>query len=134
MLEASNNNVLPAIPGKRYFTIGEVSDLCAVKPHVLRYWETQFGMLRPKKNRAGNRMYRPDEVKMLLGIKELLYHRRFTIAGARRRLLDERKDDAPQQLDLAVTEAAERKLLVHEIKTELKQLLGRLRGREPVRS
>ncbi|MBI5711001.1 MAG: MerR family transcriptional regulator [Candidatus Eisenbacteria bacterium] len=119
---------------KLYRSISEVSELVGVKPHVLRYWETQFGMLRPKKNRAGNRMYRPDEVKMLLGIKELLYHRRFTIAGARRRLLDERKDDAPQQLDLAVTEAAERKLLVHEIKTELKQLLGRLRGREPVRS
>ncbi len=119
---------------KLYRSISEVSELVGVKPHVLRYWETQFGMLRPKKNRAGNRMYRPDEVKMLLSIKELLYHRRFTIAGARRRLLDERKDDAPQQLDLAVTELAERKLLVHEIKTELKQLLGRLRGREAFRS
>ena len=119
---------------KLYRSISEVSELVGVKPHVLRYWETQFGMLRPKKNRAGNRMYRPDEVKMLLSIKELLYHRRFTIAGARRRLLDERKDDAPQQLDLAVTELAERKLLGHEIKTELKQLLGRLRGREAFRS
>ena len=70
---------------KLYRSISEVSELVGVKPHVLRYWETQFSMLRPKKNRAGNRMYRPDEVKVLLHIKELLYQRKFTIAGARRR-------------------------------------------------
>src|SRR5438876_3719686 len=79
-----------------YRSISEVSELVGVKPHVLRYWETQFSMLRPKKNRAGNRMYRPEEVKLLLRIKELLYERRFTIAGARRRLLDERKEPVPQ--------------------------------------
>ena len=67
-----------------------------MKPHVLRYWETQFSMLRPEKNRAGNRMYRPDEVKLLLRIKDLLYDRRYTIEGARRTLLDERQEESPQ--------------------------------------
>ena len=76
-----------------------------MKPHVLRYWETQFSMLRPRKNRAGNRMYRPDEVKLLFRIKELLYDRRFTIAGAKRHLLDQRKDPAPQQVELVFGEA-----------------------------
>ncbi len=109
---------------KLYRPISEVSDLVGVKPHVLRYWETQFSMLRPKKNRAGNRMYRPDEVKLLLRIKELLYQRRFTIAGARRRLLDERKE-APQ-VELGFSDA-DRKVLLHEVRTELKQLLIRLR-------
>jgi DNA-binding transcriptional MerR regulator len=122
----------PEGDSKLYRSISEVSDLVGVKPHVLRYWETQFSMLRPKKNRAGNRMYRPDEVKLLLGIKELLYARRFTIAGARRRLLDERKEGGAQY-DLGFGEA-ERKLLLHEVKTELRQLLGRLREREPAHS
>jgi DNA-binding transcriptional MerR regulator len=112
---------------KLYRSISEVSDLVDVKPHVLRYWETQFSMLRPKKNRAGNRMYRPEEVKLLLRIKELLYDRRFTIAGARRRLLDERREAAPQ-VELGFADA-ERKLLLHEVKSELKQLLDRLRER-----
>ena len=80
---------------KLYRSISEVSELVGVKPHVLRYWETRFSMLHPRKNRAGNRMYRPEEVKLLMRIKELLYQRRFTIAGARRRLLDERKDTTP---------------------------------------
>ena len=110
--------------GKLYRSISEVSEMLGVKPHVLRYWETQFGMLRPRKNRAGNRMYRPDEVKLLLLIKELLYARRFTIAGARRRLLDQRKDgEAPEP----EAEQADSKLVLHEVKTELKRLLGRLR-------
>ena len=112
---------------KLYRSISEVSDLVGVKPHVLRYWETQFGMLRPKKNRAGNRMYRPDEVKLVLAIKDLLYARRFTIAGARRRLLDERKEDIPQ-VEIGFADA-ERKLLLHEVKTELNSLLQRLRVR-----
>jgi DNA-binding transcriptional MerR regulator len=110
--------------GRLYRSISEVSELVGVKPHVLRYWETQFSMLRPKKNRAGNRMYRPDEIRLLLRIKDLLYSRRFTIAGARRRLLDERKE--PPQVELGFAEP-DNKLLLHEIKTELKQLLGRLR-------
>jgi len=111
---------------KLYRSISEVSDLVAVRPHVLRYWETQFSMLRPKKNRAGNRMYRPDEVKLLLRIKELLYERRFTIAGARRRLLDERKETVPQvEIGFA---AAERKLVLHEVKSELRNLVDKLRS------
>ena len=112
---------------KLYRSISEVSDLVGVKPHVLRYWETQFGMLRPRKNRAGNRMYRPDEVKLLLQIKELLYARRFTIAGARRRLLDDRKEETPQ-VEMGFADA-EKKLLLHEVKTELNSLLQRLRER-----
>ena len=114
-----------------YRSISEVSELVGVKPHVLRYWETQFSMLHPKKNRAGNRMYRPDEVKMLLRIKELLYDRRFTIAGARRRLPDERREGPQVELGLEQTpNSADSKLLLHEVKTELKRLLGRLRERE----
>ncbi len=114
---------------KMYRSISEVSDLVEVRPHVLRYWETQFSMLRPKKNRAGNRMYRPDEVRLLLRIKELLYERRFTIAGARRRLLDDRKDVTPQA-DLGFAEA-DRKLILSEIKNELRQIAERLRLPRP---
>lgn len=116
---------------KLYRSISEVSEMLDVKAHVLRYWETQFSMLRPKKNRAGNRMYRPDEVRMLLRIKELLYERRYTIAGARRTLLDDRKLDEPQ-VEIAFSEA-DRKLVLIEVKEELKSLLARLRrDREPV--
>ncbi len=114
---------------KLYRPISEVAEVVGVKPHVLRYWETQFSMLRPRKNRAGNRMYRPDEVKLLFQIKDLLYARRFTIAGARRHLLDQRKEPAPQQVELVFGEA-EKKLVLHEVKSELKQILGRLRGGE----
>jgi DNA-binding transcriptional MerR regulator len=117
----------PESDSKLYRPISEVAEVVGVKPHVLRYWETQFSMLRPKKNRAGNRMYRPDEVKLLFRIKALLYDRRFTIAGAKRHLLDLRKGPAPQQVESVFGEA-ERRLALHEVKTELKQLLGRLRG------
>ena len=111
---------------KLYRSISEVSEMVGVRPHVLRYWESQFGMLRPKKNRAGNRMYRPEEVKLLMQIKELLYERRFTIAGARRRLLDERKESVPQvEIGFA---SAERKLVLHEVKSELKMLVDKLRS------
>ena len=117
---------LKADPDMRlYRPISEVSELTGVKPHVLRYWETQFSMLRPKKNRAGNRMYRPEEVRLLLRIKELLYDRRYTIAGARRTLLDERKQDEPQ-VELGFNEA-ERKLLVAEVKEEMRTLLAKLK-------
>jgi DNA-binding transcriptional MerR regulator len=112
---------------KLYRSISEVAELVGVKQHVLRYWETQFSMLRPRKNRAGNRMYRPDEVKLLLRIRELLYGRRYTIAGARRSLLDERKD-APPQVEIGFDDA-ERKLVIHEVKTELRQLADRLKER-----
>ncbi|MFM7232610.1 MAG: MerR family transcriptional regulator [bacterium] len=120
----------PESEGKLYRSISEVSEMLDVKAHVLRYWETQFSMLRPKKNRAGNRMYRPEEVRLLLRIKELLYDRRYTIEGAVRTLLDERKLDEPQ-VELAFSEA-DRKLLLIEVKEELKTILARLRkDREP---
>ena len=95
---------------------------------MLRYWETQFSMLRPKKNRAGNRMYRPEEVKLLLRIRELLYGKRFTIAGARRTLLAERREESPQG-ELGFVEA-ERRMLLYEVKEGLRDILARLRGRK----
>jgi len=110
----------PESERKLYRSISEVSDMVGVKAHVLRYWETQFTMLRPKKNRAGNRMYRPEE------IKELLYARRFTIAGARRRLLEDRKETP--QVEIGFDDPA-RKLALQEIKSELKNLLMKLRER-----
>ena len=111
--------------GKLYRSISEVSEMLGVKPHVLRYWETQFGMLRPRKNRAGNRMYRPEELRVLERIKELLYQRRFTIAGARRTLLEERKE-GEAQAELGFAEA-DRRAALTEIKAELKSILGRLK-------
>ena len=119
----------PETESKLYRPISEVADLVGVKQHVLRYWETQFSMLRPRKNRAGNRMYRPDEVKLLLHIRELLYDRRYTIAGAKRTLLDERRESTPQG-ELGFDEAG-RRLLLHEVKTELRQLVERLKERRP---
>lgn len=77
---------LPAIPAKRYFTIGEVGDLCRVKPHVLRYWEQEFTQLRPMKRRGNRRYYQHHEVLMIRRIRELLYDQGFTISGARNRL------------------------------------------------
>jgi len=117
----------PEAESKLYRSISEVADLVGVKQHVLRYWETQFSMLRPRKNRAGNRMYRPDEIKLLLRSRELLYDRRYTIAGARRTLLDERREAAPQ-VEIGFDDA-ERRLVLHEVKTELKQLAERLKER-----
>jgi DNA-binding transcriptional MerR regulator len=116
------------VDAKLYRSISEVSELVGVKPHVLRYWETQFSMLRPRKNRAGNRMYRPDEVRLLLRIREYLYDRRYTIAGARRKLLEERRDAAAATPDAPVASAeAERRATVREIGAELRQLLKELR-------
>ncbi len=77
---------LPTIPAKRYFTIGEVGDLCGVKPHVLRYWEQEFTQLRPMKRRGNRRYYQHHEVLMIRRIRELLYDQGFTISGARNRL------------------------------------------------
>ncbi|AVO42633.1 MerR family transcriptional regulator [Simplicispira suum] len=78
--------VLPSIPAKRYFTIGEVADLCAVKPHVLRYWEQEFTQLRPIKRRGNRRYYQHHEVLMIRRIRDLLYDQGFTISGARNQL------------------------------------------------
>ncbi len=89
MLEATNNNELPVIPGKRYFTIGEVSELCAVKPHVLRYWEQEFPQLSPIKRRGNRRYYQRQDVILIRQIRSLLYEHGFTIGGARQRLSGE---------------------------------------------
>lgn len=86
MLESTHNNQLPAIPGKRYFTIGEVSDLCGVKPHVLRYWEQEFPQLKPVKRRGNRRYYQRHDVIMIRQIRSLLYEHGFTIGGARQKL------------------------------------------------
>ena len=92
--------VLPPIPAKRYFTIGEVSDLCGVKPHVLRYWEQEFTQLKPVKRRGNRRYYQHHEVLLIRKIRELLYEQGFTISGARNRLGDTR--EAPQDPEAAV--------------------------------
>ena len=97
MLDQGSNNELPAIPAKRYFTIGEVSELCAVKPHVLRYWEQEFPALNPVKRRGNRRYYQRHDVLMIRQIRALLYDQGFTIGGARLRLTgDEAKDDSTQ--------------------------------------
>ncbi|HEC13790.1 MAG TPA: MerR family transcriptional regulator [Acidiferrobacteraceae bacterium] len=86
MLDPGDNSELPPIPAKRYFTIGEVSELCAVKPHVLRYWEQEFPQLKPVKRRGNRRYYQRHEVQLIRQIRSLLYVDGFTISGARNRL------------------------------------------------
>jgi DNA-binding transcriptional MerR regulator len=94
---------LPAIPAKRYFTIGEVSELCAVKPYVLRYWEQEFTQLKPMKRRGNRRYYQHHEVLLIRRIRELLYDHGFTISGARNRLTEGRSGglgaDLPADVD-----------------------------------
>lgn len=86
MLDSTPKMQLPPIPAKRYFTIGEVSELCGVKPHVLRYWEQEFTQLKPVKRRGNRRYYQHHEVLLIRKIRELLYEQGFTISGARNRL------------------------------------------------
>jgi DNA-binding transcriptional MerR regulator len=93
----------PEIPDKLYFKIGEVSDLLGVEPYVLRYWETEFAVLSPKKSGTGHRLYRRKDVELLLRIKHLLYEKRFTIEGARQSLVAEAK--APKIRPVKVTQA-----------------------------
>ncbi len=85
-MQNSKTDALPPIPAKRYFTIGEVSELCGVKPHVLRYWEQEFTQLKPVKRRGNRRYYQHHEVLLIRRIRELLYEQGFTISGARNRL------------------------------------------------
>ena len=118
MLEPSNNDQLPPIPGKRYFTIGEVSDLCDVKPHVLRYWEQEFPMLSPVKRRGNRRYYQRQDVLLIRQIRSLLYDQGFTIGGARQRLAGE---DAKQ-------EATQIRQLVTQTIGELEEVLQVLKG------
>ncbi|MGD9164074.1 MAG: MerR family transcriptional regulator [Chromatiales bacterium] len=98
MLDPSSSNIdLPAIPGKRYFTIGEVSELCQVKPHVLRYWEQEFPQLKPVKRRGNRRYYQRHDVLMIRQIRSLLYEQGFTIGGARQQLSSENAKEDLQQ-------------------------------------
>jgi len=117
MLEASNNNELPPIPGKRYFTIGEVSELCAVKPHVLRYWEQEFPQLKPVKRRGNRRYYQRQDVLVIRQIRALLYDQGFTIGGARNRL-----DGEEAREDVTQTQQ-----IVRQMRTELEELLKTMR-------
>jgi len=96
---------LPAIPAKRYFTIGEVSDLCGVKPYVLRYWEQEFTQLRPMKRRGNRRYYQHHEVLLIRRIRELLYDEGFTISGARNRLSDSAASAGSERDETPVHEA-----------------------------
>ena len=117
MLEPGNNDELPPIPGKRYFTIGEVSDLCAVKPHVLRYWEQEFPQLKPVKRRGNRRYYQRQDVLIIRQIRSLLYDEGFTIGGARLRLTgEEAKSDVTQSQQI-----------IKQLRMELEQVLKILR-------
>ncbi len=111
--------------GKLYYSISEVSDLVGVKPHVLRYWETQFRMLRPRKGRGGARMYRKRDVEILFDIKQLLYDQRFTIEGAKRKLLDERGLEK-EQIGLPFARL-DREEAIRGLRGDLEELLQFLR-------
>ena len=97
MATLDSKDSLPPIPAKRYFTIGEVSELCAVKPHVLRYWEQEFTQLRPVKRRGNRRYYQHHEVLLVRRIRELLYQEGFTISGARHRLEEPAGKTSPRE-------------------------------------
>ncbi|WP_041523773.1 MerR family transcriptional regulator [Gilvimarinus agarilyticus] len=117
MLEPSHNDELPVIPGKRYFTIGEVSELCAVKPHVLRYWEQEFPQLKPVKRRGNRRYYQRTDVLTIRQIRALLYDQGFTIGGARQQMSGE----------TAQQDASHFNQLVNQMISELEQLLDVLK-------
>lgn len=117
MLEPGNNDELPPIPGKRYFTIGEVSELCAVKPHVLRYWEQEFPQLKPVKRRGNRRYYQRQDVLLIRQIRSLLYDDGFTIGGARQRLTGEE----------AKTDVSQSQQIIKQLRVELEQVLKILR-------
>ncbi|MEI6413478.1 MAG: MerR family transcriptional regulator [Pseudomonadota bacterium] len=118
MLEASVPTAeLPDIPNKRYFTIGEVSDLCGVKPHVLRYWEQEFPQLKPVKRRGNRRYYQRHDVLTIRSIRNLLYEQGFTIGGARQRLT---RDAEPQ-------DNARHLEVIRQIRMELEEIVKILR-------
>lgn len=117
MLEPSHNNELPVIPAKRYFTIGEVSELCGVKPHVLRYWEQEFSELSPVKRRGNRRYYQRHDVLLIRQIRALLYEQGYTIGGAKAHLVS----------DHAKEDALRTKHLIHQMIGELEDILELLR-------
>ena len=118
MLDPSHNHELPAIPTKRYFTIGEASELCAVKPHVLRYWEQEFEQLAEIKRRGNRRYYQQHDVLMIRQIRSLLYDQGFTIGGARQRLSSSEVRD----------ESSQAKQVIRQMIVELEGVLKLLRG------
>ncbi|MBI5450676.1 MAG: MerR family transcriptional regulator [Gammaproteobacteria bacterium] len=116
MLEPSSNSELPAIPGKRYFTIGEVSELCTVKPHVLRYWEQEFPQIKPVKRAGNRRYYLRQDVMMIRQIRSLLYDQGYTIGGARQHLSgDEGKKDTRRS-----------RQIIHQLRKELEEVMALL--------
>ena len=115
---------LPPIPAKRYFTIGEVSELCGVKPHVLRYWEQEFNQLKPVKRRGNRRYYQHHEVLLVRRIRELLYNEGFTISGARNRLDDgAMAASAPEVMESA--ESVQAAISLHHEVLEIVEILRR---------
>ena len=123
--------VLPAIPAKRYFTIGEVSELCGVKPHVLRYWEQEFTQLKPVKRRGNRRYYQHHEVLLIRRIRELLYEQGFTISGARNKLDSRSGEVLPEEglhgSDGGQLAAVEARLDNTVLRTELMAILALLK-------
>lgn len=119
MLEAINYSELPAIPGKRYFMIGEVSELCAVKPHVLRYWEQEFTQLRPIKRRGNRRYYQRDDVILIRQIRNLLYEHGFTIGGAKQHLIEEN----------SINDKYQSQQIMSQLRIELEEVLNLLKQR-----
>ena len=117
MLEAKNNDELPEIPPKRYFTIGEVGELCLVKPHVLRYWEAEFPQLKPVKRRGNSRYYQRGDVILIRQIKSLLYEQGYTIGGARLKMNDKSEPAAVS----AVSDVA-LKTIINELKAVIATL------------
>ena len=120
------SKALPAIPAKRYFTIGEVSDLCGVKPHVLRYWEQEFTQLKPVKRRGNRRYYQHHEVLLIRRIRELLYEEGFTISGARNRLDNTLNGDEKAEAPLRNGRANGNGVDMTAIKRELRAVLEQL--------
>ncbi|KAA0911636.1 MerR family transcriptional regulator [Pusillimonas sp. ANT_WB101] len=118
--------ILPPIPAKRYFTIGEVSDLCCVKPHVLRYWEQEFTQLKPVKRRGNRRYYQHHEVLLIRRIRHLLYEEGFTISGARNRLGD--LHDVPHDQDAAVRLSGAELQALRKDLNNIKDMLGAALG------
>ena len=117
MLEPKNNNELPPIPPKRYFTIGEVGELCAVKPHVLRYWEAEFPQLKPVKRRGNRRYYQRQDVVLIRQIKSLLYEQGYTIGGARQKMSDD-----PEEVAKPTVSSSEVKSLVRDLEDVISKL------------
>ena len=116
---------MAAIPRKIYYSITEVAEMAQVKPHVLRYWETEFPLLRPRKNRAGNRTYQDKDVKLVLLIRKLLYEEGFTIKGARKRLQDRKGLEQRDQIEIPFTQEEQNGRLT-EIRRELERILADL--------